>query len=115
MSIVGTNAGGQSLFEADALLAGIADPDGFPAGSVDTWTCPDPLVSIAADSGPSGNQVGVSVDAKDTNATYALTVSVQMPPKADGTVPAPLTTTVNVPIIQAPPAVPDGVTITQLS
>jgi hypothetical protein len=115
MSITGTNAGGQSTFEADALLAGVADPSGFPAGSVDTWTVDDPLVSIGPDSGPNNSQVVVSVPATDTGTSYNLTVSVQMPTPAGGTPPAPLTATVNVPIIAAAPPVPTGVTINQLS
>lgn len=114
MSIVGTNAGGQSTFEADALLSGVADPAGFPAGSVDTWTVDDAAVSIAPDSGPNNSQVVVSVPATDTNASYNLTVSVQMP-AVGGVTPAPLTATVNVPIIPAPPAVPTGVVVNQLS
>lgn len=121
--ITGTNVGGQSTFEADAILAGIADPDGFPAGSVDTWTTDDPNASIAPDSGPDGNQVVVSIPATDTQGSapagsppsYNLTVSVQMPTPAGGTPPAPLTMTVNVPLIAAPPPVPDGVVINQLS
>lgn len=117
MSITGTNAGGQSTFEADALLNGVADPAGFPAGSVDTWsiTPPDPLVTLAPDSGPDGNQIVVSVAAGDTNPSYGLSVSVQMPTPPGGTAPAPLTATVTVPIIQAPPPTPTGVTVNQLS
>jgi hypothetical protein len=115
MSITGTNAGGQSTFEADALLGGVADPTGFPAGSVDTWTCPDPLVSIAPDSGPNNSQVVVSVAATDTAASYVLNVSVQMPTPAGGTAPAPLTTSVTVPIVPAPPPVPTGVVVNQIA
>jgi hypothetical protein len=123
MSITGTNVGGQSTFEADAILNAIADPAGFPAGSVDTWTSDDPNVSIAADSGPNNSQVVVSVPATDTQGSapagsppsYNLTVSVQMPTPAGGTAPAPLTATVNVPLIAAPPPVPTGVVINQIS
>lgn len=121
MSITGTNAGGSSTFEADAVLAGIADPAGFPAGTVDTWTTDDPLAVIGPDSGPDVNEAGaldqvvVSIPASDTAASYNLTVSVQLPTPAGGTAPAPLAMTVNVPIIQAPPPVPDGVVINQVS
>lgn len=110
MSITGTNAGGQSTFEADALLSGIADPDGFPAGAVDTWTCDDPAVVISPDSGPNNSQVVVSVPSTDTNKSYNLTVSVALPNST-----TPLTATVNVPIIAAPPPTPDGVVINQVS
>lgn len=119
MSITGTNAGGQSTFEADALLAGIADPDGFPAGSVDTWTVDDPLASVGPDSGPNQSQVVVSIPSNDTAPSYNLTVSVQMPTPTSGAnvgvVPAPLTLTVNVPIIAAAPPVPNGVVINQIA
>src|ERR1700678_3369184 len=115
MSITGTNAGGQSTFEADALLAGIADPDGFPAGSVDTWTTDDPLATVSPDSGPNESQVVVSGDAADKGTSYNLTVSVQMPTPAGGSAPAALVPTVNVPIIPAPPPVPTGVVINQVS
>jgi hypothetical protein len=120
MSITGTNAGGSSTFEADAIKSGLAFPAGFPAGSVDTWTTDDPLAVVGPDSGPDVNEAGaldqvtVSIPASDAAASYNLTVSVQLPAGADGTVPAPLTQTVNVPIIQAPPPVPDGVTINQI-
>jgi len=112
LSITGTNAGGQSTFEADALLAGVADPAGFPAGSVDTWTVDNPLVSVAPDSGPNNSQVVVSVPASVTDASYNLTVSVQLP---GSPAPAPLTATVNVPVIPAPPPVPTGVSIAQIA
>ncbi len=115
MPITGTNAGGQSTFEADALLAGVADPDGFPAGSVDTWTTDDILVSLGPDSGPNGSLVVASVDATDKAADYGLTVSVQMPADASGNVPAPLVSTIRAPIIQAPPPVPTGVAINQVA
>jgi hypothetical protein len=112
MSITGTNVGGSSTFEADALLAGVADPAGFPAGSVDTWTADDPSIVIGPDSGPNNSQVLVSLPKTYTKADYGLTVSVQMP----GTPPpAPLTSTVRVPANPAPPPVPDGVVISQIS
>ena len=129
MAITGTNVGGTSTFEADAILNGIADPAGFPAGSVDTWTTDDPLASIGPDTGPDVNETGtldqvvVSIPLNDTQGSapagsppsYNLTVSVQMPADASGVVPAPLTMTVNVPLIQAPPPVPTGVVINQIS
>jgi hypothetical protein len=127
MSITGTNVGGTSTFEADALLAGVADPAGFPAGTVDTWSISpaDPLVTLGPDSGPDVNEAGtldqvvVSVGAGDTNASYGLSVSVQMPAPTSGpnagVVPAPLVATVQVPIIQAAPPVPSGVAINQVS
>jgi hypothetical protein len=115
MSITGTNVGGQSTFEADALLAGVADPAGFPAGSVDTWTVDDVNVTLGPDSGPNGSQVVASVSPTDTATSYNLTVSVQMPTPSSGVAPAPLTATVNVPIIAAPPPTPNGVTITQVA
>jgi hypothetical protein len=120
MSITGTPVGGQSTFEADAILNGVADPAGFPAGSVDTWTVDDPAISVAPDSGPNNSQVVVSVPATDTQGSapagsppsYNLTVSVQMP----GTpAPAPLTMTVNVPITPAPVPLPTAVAINQVS
>lgn len=115
MPITGTNAGGQSTFEADAILNGAADPDRFPAGSVDTWTTDDTLVTLGPDQGPNNSQVVASVDASDKAADYGLTVSVQIPAGADGTVPAPLVMTVRVPIIQAPPPVPNAVSINQVA
>ncbi len=128
MSITGTNVGGTSVFEADAILAGIADPAGFPAGTVDTWTTDDPNAVVGPDSGPDVNeagtldQVSVSIPSTDTQGSapagspgsYNLTVSVQLP-AVGGVTPAPLVATVNVPLIQAPPPVPDSVTINQVS
>ena len=128
MSITGTPAGGSSTFEADALLSGIADAAGFPAGSVDTWTCDDPNASIGPDSGPDVNESGlldqvvISIPASDTQGSapagspgsYNLTVSVQMP-SVGGVAPATLTNTVNVPITSAPVPVPTGVVINQVS
>lgn len=126
MAITGTPIGGSSTFEADAILNGVADPSGFPAGTVDTWTTDDPNITVGPDSGPDVNEAGtldqvvVSVPASDTQGSapagsppsYDLTVSVQLP----GTpAPAPLTMTVNVPLIAAPPPVPTGVVINQVS
>lgn len=115
MPITGVNAGGQGTFEADAILNGVADPAGFPAGSVDTWTTDDANVSLAPDSGPNNSQVVVSVAATDTAADFGLSVSVQMPTPAGGVAPAPLVTTVRVPIVQAPPPVPTAVAINQVA
>ena len=118
--ITGTPIGGQSVFEADALLNGIADPSGFPAGSVDTWTCDDPAATLSPNS-PNPGQVTVAIPATDVQGSapagsppsYNLTVSVQMPAPAGGTVPAPLTATVNVPLTPAPVPLPTGVAINQ--
>jgi hypothetical protein len=129
MAITGTPIGGSSTFEADAILNGVADAAGFPAGTVDTWTTDDPNITIGPDSGPDVNQTGaldqvvITVPATDTQGSapagsppsYNLTVSVQLPAPAGGTAPAPLTMTVNVPLISAPPAVPTGVVINQVS
>lgn len=115
MAITGTNVGGNSTFEADAILAGVADPDGFPAGSVDTWTTDDPTIGVGPDSGPNNSQVVISLPSGYAKPDYGLTVSVQMPTPASGTVPAPLTMTVRVPAIAAPPPVPDAVAINQVS
>ena len=52
MSITGTQVGGSSTFEADAILNGLADSAGFPAGTVDTWTTDDPNITVGPDSGP---------------------------------------------------------------
>lgn len=115
MPITGTNVGGSSTFEADAILAGVADPDGFPAGSVDTWTTDDPTIGIGPDSGPNNSQVVISLPSAYKKADYGLTVSVQMPTPASGTVPAPLTFTTRVPAIAAAPPTPDGVVINQVA
>jgi len=129
MSITGTQVGGSSTFEADAILNGLADSAGFPAGTVDTWTTDDPNITVGPDSGPDVNEAGaldqvvITVPATDTQGSapagsppsYNLTVSVQLPTPAGGTAPAPLTMTVNVPLIQAPPPVPTGVLINQIS
>jgi hypothetical protein len=128
MSITGTPVGGSSTFEADAILNGLADAAGFPAGTVDSWTVDDPAITIAPDSGPDVNEAGaldqvvVSVPATDTQGSapagsppsYNLTVSVQMPTPAGGVAPAPLVMTVNVPLIAAPPPVATGVVINQI-
>lgn len=129
MSITGTPSGGTSTFEADAILNGIADPAGFPAGTVDTWTSDDPQAVIGPDSGPDVNEAGtldqvtVTIPAGDTQGSapagspgsYNLTVSVQLPTPTGGTAPAPLTSTVNVPITAPVVQVPTGVTVNQIS
>lgn len=123
MAITGTNVGGSSTFEVDAILNAIADSDGFPAGSVDTWTTDDPQAQVGPDIGPNGSQVVVTIPAGDTQGSapagspgsYNLTVSVQMPTPAGGTAPAPLTMTVNVPLLQAAPPVPTAVAINQVA
>jgi len=128
MAITGTVIGTSSTFEADAILNAIVDTAGFPAGSVDTWTTDDPLATVGPDTGPDVNETGtldqvvVSIPANDTQGSapagsppsYNLTVSVQMP-AVGGVVPAPLAMTVNVPLIAAPPPVPTGVVINQIS
>jgi hypothetical protein len=128
MAITGTPVGGSSVFEADAILNGVADPAGFPAGTIDTWTCDDPAATIGPDSGPDVNQTGtldqvkISIPSTDTQGSapagsppsYNLTVSVQMP-AVNGVTPAPLTNTVNVPITSAPAPVPSGVVVNQVS
>jgi len=128
MSITGTPAGGSSTFEADALLSGVADAAGFPAGTVDTWSVDDPAITVGPDSGPDVNEAGaldqvvISVPASDTQGSapagspgsYNLTVSVQMPAPAGGSAPAPLVATVNVPITAPSVAVPTGVVIAQI-
>jgi hypothetical protein len=129
MSITGTPVGGSSTFEADAILNGIADTAGFPAGTIDTWTTDDPNILVGPDSGPDVNEAGtldqvvVTVPATDTQGSapagsppsYNLTVSVQLPTPAGGTPPAPLTNTVNVPLLSVAPPVPTAVTINQIS
>jgi hypothetical protein len=133
MAITGTNAGGTSVFEVDAILNGVVDTAGFPAGTVDTWTTDDPQAQVGPDSGPDVNQTGtldqvsVSIPAGDTQGSapagqpgsYNLTASVQMPAPTSGpnsgVVPAPIVVTVNVPINTAAPAVPTGAVINQIS
>ena len=128
MSITGTPQGGSSVFEADAILNGLADPAGFPAGSIDTWTTDDASeISLGADSGPDVNQAGLLDQVKATAVagavgtagagnppSYNLTVSVQMP-AVNGVTPAPLSKTVNVPILPPAVQVPSDVTINQIS
>jgi hypothetical protein len=129
MSITGVPAGGSKTFEADALLNSIADPAGFPAGTIDTWTVDDPQITIGPDSGPDVNEAGlldqvvISVPIGDTQGSapagspgsFNLTVSVQMPAPAGGTAPAALTNTVNVPITAPVVSVPTGVVINQVN
>jgi hypothetical protein len=129
MSITGTIPGTTSTFEADALLNGVQDPAGWPAGTVDTWTCDDPQAVIGPDSGPDVNQPGaldqvtVSIPVGDTQGSapagqpgsYNLTCSVQMP-AVNGVTPPPMVLPVaNVPIQAAPVPVPTGGVINQIS
>jgi hypothetical protein len=108
--ITGIQAGGTpSVFESDPIPSSIA----FPAGTVDTWTSSDPLVTVTP-STTNPAQVTASTPATNTNTTFNLTVSTQMP-AVNGVTPAPLTATVAVPIIAAPAPVPTGVTINQIS
>lgn len=119
--ITGANVGGSNVFEADALLSGVADPAGFPSGTTYAWSTDDPNVALSAASNP--NQVTTTVPSTDTQGTapagspgsFNLSVSVQLPTPSGGTAPAPLTATVNVPLIPAPVPVPTGVTINQIS
>ena len=128
MSITGTIPGTTSTFEVDALLNGVQDTAGWPAGTVDTWTCDDPAAVVGPDTGPDVNQPGaldevtVSIPATDTQGSapagsppsYNLTASVQMP-AVGGVTPSPIVVTVNVPIQAAPVPVPTGAAINQIS
>lgn len=101
------NAGSSITFEGDPTPAGSL----FPSGTVMTWIVDDPATSLA----PNANQVTASVPATDTNASFNLAVSVQMPTPAGGVAPAPLTNTVNVTINQAAAALPTGVAINEVT
>jgi hypothetical protein len=128
MSITGTIPGTTSTFEVDALLNGVQDTAGWPAGTVDTWTTDDPAAVVGPDSGPDVNQPGaldqvtISIPASDTQGSapvgsppsYNLTASVQMPP-VGGVTPPPMVVTVNVPIQAAAVPVPTGAVINQIS
>jgi hypothetical protein len=113
MSITGINVGGSGTFEADP----IPDTSVFPAGTVDTWTADDPSIVITPNdpTDPVDTRVVVSVPAGSTLTTFNLSVSVQMPPDSSGNTPAPLTTSVAVPVIAAPPPPPTGVSINQIA
>jgi hypothetical protein len=131
MSITGTPQGGSSTFEIDALLNGVLDPAGWPAGTVDTWTTDDPSeISLGPDSGPDVNEAGAldqvvataSASAAGTAGagnppSYNLTVSVLMP--AGTVLPAgvtnPIVKTVNVPILPPKVQVPTDGAINQIS
>jgi hypothetical protein len=129
MSITGTIPGTTSTFEADALLNGIQDPAGWPGGTVDTWTCDDPLAVVGPDSGPDVNQPGaldqvtVSIPVTDTQGSapagqpgsYNLRCSVQIPPVNGVTPPPMILGPVNVPIQAVPVPVPTGGVINQIS
>jgi len=114
MSITGINVGGSGTFEADP----VPSTSTFPAGTVNTWTADDPSITItpANPADPEDTQVIVTVPSTDTNTSFNLTVSAQMPPATPGgTPPAALTNTVSVPIIPAPPQPPTGVVINQVA
>jgi hypothetical protein len=80
---------------------------------VDTWTSSDPLV-VLTPSTTNPAQVTATTPATNTNASFVLTVSTQMP-AVNGVTPAPLTATATVPILAAPAPVPTGVSINQIS
>jgi hypothetical protein len=111
--ITGVNVGGSGTFVANP----IPDTSAFPSGTVNTWTASDPSIGLAPanPSDPQEAEVVASVPAGSTLASFDLSVSVQMPPDSTGTTPAPLTTTVTIPVIAAPPPVPTGVSIDQVS
>jgi len=127
MSITGSIPGTTSTFEVDALLNGVQDPAGWPAGTVDTWTTDDPAAVVGPDSGPDVNQPGaldqvtISLPASETQGSdpagsppsYNLTASVQMP-AVGGVTPPPIVVTVNVPIQAAAVPVPTGAVINQI-
>ena len=83
----------------------------------------DTMARPGSDNGAISREITVSVPASDTQGSapagsppsYNLTVSVQLPTPTGGTAPAALTMTVNVPLIAAPPPVPTGVVINQVS
>ena len=112
-NITGVNVGGSGTFQANP----VPDTSVFPAGTVNTWTASDPSITLApADpTDPSEADVVASVPAGSTLTSFDLSVSTQMPADSTGTVPAALTATVTVPVIQAPPPVPTGVSISQVS
>jgi hypothetical protein len=131
MSITGVVPGGPaSLFEVDPIINGVAGTvSQWPAGTVDSWTDDDPLSAIGPVDVPNKFQVTVAIPANDltgsmaaggspapgTTGSYNLTSSVQLPTPPSGVQPAPIVTTVNVPINIAPVPVPTSSVINQLS
>ena len=89
MAITGIHVGGSGSFTAK--------PNGaLQAGDVPKWTSPDTLVTIAP--AADGLSATVSVGAADTNASFDLTVS------GVNSLGSPVTTSVTVPVLPAPPA-----------
>ena len=98
MAITGVQAGVSGKFTAV--------PNGaLQAGNVPSWTSADTLVTFV----PAGDGLSavVSVGAGDTNTSFALTVS------GVNSAGSPISTTVTVPIIPAPPAPATGFDVEQ--
>ena len=114
MAITGVHVGDSEVFVANPVPEGTL----FPAGTVDTWTASDPSIGLRPANDPSTDPgesaVVASVPADSTLESFDLSVSVQMPADAAGTVPEPLTNTVTVPVIKAPAPLPTGVAISQM-
>jgi len=102
-----TQAGGTSVFQE------VPTPPGsiWPSGTTFTWTVDD-TADISLTPSSDGTQVTATCVASPTGTSYNLTcTSSYTPPGA----PTPISATLNVPIVPAPPPTPTGMQISQVS
>jgi hypothetical protein len=102
-----TPAGGTSVFQEVPTPAGSV----FPAGTTFTWSVDD-TADISLTPSTDGTQVTAVCVAAPTGTSYNLTCTSSFTPTGAT---APLSATLNVPIIPPVVATPTGMTINQLS
>ena len=105
--IMATAIGGTSVFQE------VPTPDKsvFPDGTTFSWTV-DNTADITLTPSSDGTQVSAKCVDAPTGTSYNLTcTSSYTPPGA----PTPVSATINIPIVPAPPTTPTGMVINQLS
>lgn len=102
--ITGVAAGGSGTFQESFIPTNAALPAGASLSVV--WTVDDPNVSLAPSD--DGTSVVASVSPGDTATSFNLTAT-----GTSAALPAPITGTVNVPILPTPPPLPTALAINQ--
>jgi hypothetical protein len=102
-----TTAGGSSVFQEVPTPAGAQ----FPVGTTFTWTVDD-TADITLTPSPSGTECTATCSATPTATSYNLTCTSSFTPPGAS---APVSGTLNVPIVPAAPPTPTGLTISQVS
>ena len=106
MAVTGIVLGQTGTFQEVPLPAGSV----FPAGTTFTWFSDDTLTTLTPSA--DGTQAAVATSASDTATSFNLTCTSSFTPPGG---PAPLVSTVNVPLLPVPVPTPTDMTINQIS